>query len=307
MRLTPLDIRKQEFSRRMRGDDPDEVRAFLGMVAEQWDALLGEQRRLEERLRDQERKLAHYEQVEEALQEALRTARETARQARETAEARAAQIVREAEGRADEIKRQAEHDRLRLRREVSMLGSRRNEIAAKLRAFLMSELEVLAHFEGSDPVGFIKLLPSEGRAGTDVRLLPAEAAEPEGRTSAPDEREDAEEKEETEPGRPGKTREETASEKEAEGRTSVEERRAGSRPGPDVHAPPPNGRPRQDAAPEPTRSGRGWVNRPIISAPSAYGGSKPDRDASLEVQAGEGATRSGEEIEKIRRILRELD
>lgn len=164
MKLTPLDIRKQEFSRGFRGFDAEEVHAFLQMVADQWQEILDEKARLEERLREQEMKLQHYMKVEEALEQALKTARETSRQTIENAERRAQLMIKEAEAQAEEIKRDALEERQRLRQEAAQIAGRRKEIATRLRAFLLSEMEMLAHFEGEDPTGFIKLLPAEGPA-----------------------------------------------------------------------------------------------------------------------------------------------
>ncbi len=161
MRLTPLDIRKQEFNKSFRGFDTEEVFAFLQMVSNQWQELLDDNRRLEERLKEYELKLKHYSKVEEALEQALQTARESSRQAIENAERKAKALLEEAEQRANELRREAEDDRHQIKREVSKIGGRRTEIVARLRAFLMSEMELLAHYEGDDPVGFIKLLPGE--------------------------------------------------------------------------------------------------------------------------------------------------
>ena len=51
MKLSPMDIRKQEFDSALRGYSTDDVEAFLQMVSEQWEELLDEQRRLEEQVR----------------------------------------------------------------------------------------------------------------------------------------------------------------------------------------------------------------------------------------------------------------
>lgn len=163
MRLTPLDIRKQEFTRGFRGFDAEEVNAFLQMVANQWEELQDENRRREERIRELENKLTHYERVEEALQEALQTARESSRKTLENAEEKASMIIEKAESRAEDITRKAEENRHELKRETVKLSGRRSEIVTRLRAFLMSEMELLARYEGDDPVGFIKLLPAEER------------------------------------------------------------------------------------------------------------------------------------------------
>ena len=42
MKLTPLDIKKQEFKRGLRGFDPIEVESFLEMVAEEYESAIRE-------------------------------------------------------------------------------------------------------------------------------------------------------------------------------------------------------------------------------------------------------------------------
>ncbi len=161
MKISALEIRKQEFSKAFRGFEVDEVQSFLQMIAGQWQDSLDEQERLKSKIRELEMKLTHYVHVEEALQEALQTARESSRQTIEAAEKKAAAILAEAETRAVEITRGAEEERHQIKRETAKISGRRKEIIARLRAFLMSEMELLAHFDGEDPVGFIKLLPAE--------------------------------------------------------------------------------------------------------------------------------------------------
>ena len=50
MRLTPLDIREQQFRRVMRGMEPEEVTAFLASVASEFEVLLTENKELKQRL-----------------------------------------------------------------------------------------------------------------------------------------------------------------------------------------------------------------------------------------------------------------
>jgi cell division initiation protein len=172
MKLTPLDLRKQTFGKAFRGFDPDEVRSFLDLVARQWEEVTEEVRLADERVAAMEHKLKHYERVEVALQEALETARESARRAEASAGQRAKLIVEEAELKALRVVSDAETERQQLRQDAVKLTHRQNEIAARLRSFLMSELEILAQFQGDDPVGFIKLFPA-GAAGA---LPPAQSA-----------------------------------------------------------------------------------------------------------------------------------
>lgn len=176
MKLTPLDIRKQEFAKRVRGVDEEEVQAFLQMVASQWEEIQEGHRHLEDKVRDLEGKLDHYRRVEEALQEALRTARENAKEVVETARKKAQVMLDEAEVMATDVKRDAEEERRKMRRQVARLTQRRDEIVSRLRAFLISEMEILARFEGDDAIGFIKLLPADARAAQGQEPMAVHAA-----------------------------------------------------------------------------------------------------------------------------------
>lgn len=175
MKLSPLDIKRQQFGKSFRGYEPDEVDAFVKQVASQWESVLDELRLATERNRELEQKLKHYERVELALQEALETARETARRSEEAAERKAKIIIEQAELKADRTLRDVEQERFGLRRDIAKLTGRQNEVAARLRAFLMSELEILAQFQGDDPVGFIRLESASSRPESIPERLEAHA------------------------------------------------------------------------------------------------------------------------------------
>ena len=182
MKLSPLDIKRQQFGKAFRGYEPDEVDAFVQQLASQWESVLDELRLSTERNRELEQKLKHYERVELALQEALETARESARRSEEAAERKAKIILEQAELKADRTLQDAEQERFGLRRDLAKLTGRQNEVAARLRAFLMSELEILAQFQGDDPVGFIRLESGAARSGqleshASPALEPAQASD----------------------------------------------------------------------------------------------------------------------------------
>ena len=175
MTLSPLDIRKKEFEKSMRGYSPAEVRSYLDLVATSYHELAEERRMMKDRLQEMEQKLTHYARVEEALQEAVESARDNARRAQEAAEQRAKLIVEEADMKAQRRIQDAEQERYRLRQDLVKLERRRVEAAAQLRGFLMSELEILAKFDGEEPTGFIKLLPADRPMGQSAPLLQSTA------------------------------------------------------------------------------------------------------------------------------------
>ncbi len=181
MRLSPLDIKKQEFTRTIRGYDPEEVQAFLDMLAGQWEELLAEQRRTEDKVREIKTKMEHYERVEEALQEALKTARESSKQAIENAKQEAVLLVKKAVGEAEDLNRDALRRRDQLTHELHELVDRRDKIVVRLRAFLMSEAELLAHFEERTVE---RIIPQEPEAH-DAEPEAADEAPPEPLEEAP--------------------------------------------------------------------------------------------------------------------------
>ena len=74
MRLTPLDIRKQEFKKAMRGLDADEVYAFLATIADEYEAVINDNKALRERLLELDDKVQEYRNMEKTLRDTLLTA-----------------------------------------------------------------------------------------------------------------------------------------------------------------------------------------------------------------------------------------
>lgn len=147
MRLSPLDIKKQEFNRGFRGFEEEEVSAFLQMLADQWDEVLEESRRLESRVAELENKLQHYQRVEDALQEALNTAKSSSKTKLANAEQEAALLLREAQSKGEQIMQEAKFANQSLIQSNISLDQRQQQILARLKAFLSSELDMLSRFD----------------------------------------------------------------------------------------------------------------------------------------------------------------
>ncbi len=147
MKLTPIDIRKQEFKKVMRGYDPVEVDTFMDMVANEFEALLKEQRESRDRVLEAETQLRDYRQIEKALQQTLLQAQETTGKSYETARKEAEIILRDAELKAAKILEQANADLLRLSGELNQLQGRREALLTKLRLLLSAELDLLRVFD----------------------------------------------------------------------------------------------------------------------------------------------------------------
>jgi cell division initiation protein len=277
MKLTPLDIRKHEFTRKLRGYDPEEVKAFTEMVSRQWEEVLDELRHARDRVRELEGKISHYEKVESALHEALESARSGAKRTQEQAEERARLIVEEAELKAEQRLQEVDQQKGQLRHDVVTLSRRQDEIVARLRHFLMSELEILARHEEDRPIGFMQLMPSQ--PAESLPSPPASAPTPSEGPAVGAEAEPSAADPEAEAPSPGTTYRDLyarAAEAEPEDREDLYEEAADDENGDE----------------EPT-----WTLRSIVS------GQEDEADFEEEPEA----TAPNSEKERIRRILEDLD
>ena len=161
MNITPLDIRKQEFGRKMRGYDPEEVQGFLDRVATALEEANAAVATVEERMKEAESRLGHYRLIEQNLQDAAVTVQKSLDETKRLAEKEAELIVREAHSRAE---KEAEglHDRIqRLHGDISTLELQRTNFLVRLRAVVRSQ---------SDLIEAMELEASLGKPHTDRNL-----------------------------------------------------------------------------------------------------------------------------------------
>lgn len=154
MKLTALEIKQQEFEKSFRGYDKDEVEAFLNLMSNEWEHLVGKNRELEKRIDELEEKLKHYERVEEALHETLQTAKESAEQKLTGARKDARNKVEKAEMEAESIIREATQQRQQVRQSIIRLLDRRKEIISGIRSYLEMAQESLEQFSKDEAALF---------------------------------------------------------------------------------------------------------------------------------------------------------
>lgn len=147
MRITPLDIRKQEFRKTMRGLDSDEVYAFLSTVADEYEAVLSDNKRLRERIVEHEERLQEYRGMEQNLRNTLMTAERVTSEAKENARREAGLIVREAEIEAEKAAATIRAHTQQLRSEVLELKKQKDNYLARMKTLIESHRKVLDGFE----------------------------------------------------------------------------------------------------------------------------------------------------------------
>ncbi|MFA6541128.1 MAG: DivIVA domain-containing protein [Bacteroidota bacterium] len=150
MKITPLDIKKQEFKKVLRGYDPIEVDAFLDTISNEFSELLRQLKDLKERSIEMEIQLRDFKQKERDLQQILMQAQETSVRAIENSKKEAELIVQEAELKASQIIDHARLEIMQAKEEVSNLKSKKDTLAGRLRVLLNSELELIRSLEAED-------------------------------------------------------------------------------------------------------------------------------------------------------------
>lgn len=137
MRITPMDIRQQQFTIKMfRGFDVQEVDTFLEDVAEDYEALLKENALLKEQLQALEERTRGLEDRERVLQETLLTTQRLTDEMKEAARREAALIVREAELQGEKQLEALRAEEAGLRAELQALRRLRLQMAEGLRSTL---------------------------------------------------------------------------------------------------------------------------------------------------------------------------
>jgi cell division initiation protein len=141
MRITPLDVRKQEFRKGMRGLDPDEVYAFLATVADEYEAVLNDNKALRERVLELDDKVQEYRGMEKTLRDTLLTAERVTVDAKDNARREANLIIKEAQIEAEKALRDIKSEAMKLRQQIQQLRSQREAYLAKMRVVAQSHLQ----------------------------------------------------------------------------------------------------------------------------------------------------------------------
>ena len=150
MKLTPLDIKKQEFKKNLRGYDPIEVDAFLEMVANEFEAIVREKNQMADEILKLKTQLNDYRQVEKALKDTLVTAQENITASRQSSKREADIVLREAEIKAEKIIEGARNKLEKLKSDVLIIKAQKESFARRLRHLLESQIELINVLEMDD-------------------------------------------------------------------------------------------------------------------------------------------------------------
>ena len=165
MRITPLDIQKHRFRTKLRGCDPDEVRAFLVSLAEQYELVVRENNQLREQVALLREQVREHEDRERILKDTLLAAQAAAEQVRATAHREAEIVVKEAEFKAEKMMEVARERIGRHETRLLELKALRREHVEKVRGMLARQASLLADWEEAEKADNLKFLDARRAAG----------------------------------------------------------------------------------------------------------------------------------------------
>lgn len=134
--LTVLDIERINFSKAMRGYNPEQVEDFLEKVAESLQAYSERIKTLEVQLSRFDEQIREYTELKQSLQEALVLAQKSAEERVSSAESKAEVIIAESEAQAHKIVINAK-DRVDVhKRDIQRLRQIRYQFVAEFKGLL---------------------------------------------------------------------------------------------------------------------------------------------------------------------------
>lgn len=143
MKISPLSIKKQEFNKRFRGYDPEEVQAFLEKLADEVEELQKDNEILKRQLDDANLRLSEFARIEKSLQDTLLRAQESSTKTVESTKKQTNLMLKEAEIKASQIIEKAKSGAKEIRDSVIALREEKDLILAKLKAIINSQARLL--------------------------------------------------------------------------------------------------------------------------------------------------------------------
>src|SRR6478609_3826733 len=173
--LTPLDVRRYDFGRALRGYNPARVDQFRDQVAEELERLTRINQDLDSKARSFHEQLRAFRERDKALNDALVSAQQLRGEIREQSEREAQLILREARGEAERYLEGSRSEIRHLQAHIVELERARRNYLAQLRVMVERQLADLIAAEQAPgasmpapPPGVPA--PNEAAGGTPARV-----------------------------------------------------------------------------------------------------------------------------------------
>jgi len=138
--LTPLDVRRYDFGRTLRGYDPERVEQFREQVAEELERLTRQTQELEAKAKGFHEQLRAFRERDKALNDALVSAQQLRGEIREQSEREAQLIIREARSEAERFLESSRSQIRHLTAHIAELERARRNYLSQLRVMVERQL-----------------------------------------------------------------------------------------------------------------------------------------------------------------------
>ncbi|MEO5816135.1 MAG: DivIVA domain-containing protein [Gemmatimonadaceae bacterium] len=145
--LTPLDVRRYDFGKAIRGYNPERVEQFRDQVAEELERLTRQSQDLEQKAKGFHEQLRAFRERDKALNDALVSAQQLRSEIRESSEREAALIVREARTEAEREIEGARNEIRKLEAHLTELDRARRNHLAQVRVIVERHLAEITSAE----------------------------------------------------------------------------------------------------------------------------------------------------------------
>ncbi len=167
MKITPLDITQKQFSKAFRGSSPEEVEAFLALVAVEFEALVKENLALREDNQRKSEDIAEFRSRERVLQETLVTAQRASEEIREDARREAEITISDAELQAEKIVQGAHQRFLRIVDDINELKRQRVQFETNVRTLAESHLKLIEALREPAREEAVQYMPARRKAADE--------------------------------------------------------------------------------------------------------------------------------------------
>ena len=154
MKITPLDIKKQEFGKKFKGYSTEEVDSYLQTLADEFEEALKKNLELEEKISSLEGRLSSYTKLENVLQNTLVNSQQSAEELKSSAEQKARIITDQARLTADRMLSDARLELVNVRREIEDLRHQRDAFVVSFKSLLETQHAMLEIIRKKGEKGF---------------------------------------------------------------------------------------------------------------------------------------------------------
>ncbi len=143
MTITPLDIQQQQFKTRFRGFDIREVDTFLEHMADAFESLQSENKKLREEINRLKLESQGYKEREETFKRAMLNSQKVLEQMKQNARKSAELVIADAEIKAEKILSRAQNRLEQLHEDIAELKRQRMQIEVQIRSIIESHSKLL--------------------------------------------------------------------------------------------------------------------------------------------------------------------